>query len=94
MKKEFQKRSISSLVLISLIILIISQGSILLNLFILICFLISLYEWHRMRENNIYYIIGIIFLSLSFFSVYRLINYSVDYTYFLFILLICISTDL
>ena len=94
MKQEFLKRIISSFVLISIIIFFIIKGSIFLNLFILCCFLVSLYEWHMMKKNNIQYVIGIIFLLFSFYSVFRLTNFEVDYSYFVFILLICISTDI
>ena len=94
MRQEFLKRIISSFVLISIIIFFITKGSIFLNLFILCCFLVSLYEWHMMKKNNIQYIIGIIFLLFSFYSVFRLTNFEVDYSYFVFILLICISTDI
>ena len=94
MRQEFLKRIISSIVLILIIIFFINKGSIFLNLFILFCFLISLYEWHMMKKNNIHYISGIIFLFFSFYSVFRLTNFEVDYSYFLFILLICISTDI
>ena len=92
--KEFLKRLISSIILIILIIFVITKGTIFLNLFILICLLISLYEWYMMKINKIYYFIGVIFLFLSFFSVYRLTNYEVDYSHFIFILLICVSTDI
>ena len=94
MRQEFLKRIISSIILISIIIFFIIKGSIFLNLFIFFCFLISLYEWHMMKKNNIHYISGIIFLFFSFYSVFRLTNFEVDYSYFLFILLICISTDI
>tara|TARA_B100001248_G_C27190683_1_gene366595 strand:- start:70 stop:576 length:507 start_codon:yes stop_codon:yes gene_type:complete len=47
-----------------------------------------------MKENNIYYITGIIFLILSFYSVFRLTNFETDYFYFIFILIICVSTDI
>ena len=94
MRQEFLKRIFSSLVLISIIIFFIIKGTVFLNLFILFCFLISLYEWHMMKKNNIYYASGIIFLFLSFYSVFRLTNFEADYSYFLFILLICISTDI
>ena len=94
MRQEFLKRIVSSLVLISIIIFIVIKGTIYLNLFILFCFLISLYEWHKMKKNNIHYVIGIIFLFLSFYSVFQLTNYENDYSYFLFILIICISTDI
>ena len=92
--KEFLKRLISSIILISLILFVIAKGTIFLNLFILICLLVSLYEWRLMKINKNYYYIGVIFLFLSFFSVYRLTNYEVDYSHFIFILLICISTDI
>ena len=94
MRQEFLKRIISSLVLISVIIFFIVKGSIFLNLFILFCFLISLYEWYKMKKNNFHYFIGIIFLFLSFYSVFRLTNFESNYYYFLFILIICISTDI
>ena len=94
MRQEFLKRIFSSLVLISIIIFFIIKGTVFLNLFILFCFLISLYEWHMMKKNNIYYVSGIIFLFLSFYSVFRLTNFEANYSYFLFILLICISTDI
>ena len=94
MRHEFLKRFISSLILISIIIFLITKGSLFLNLFILLCFIISLYEWYMMRENNIYYITGIAFLILSFYSVFRLTNFETDYFYFIFILIICISTDI
>ena len=94
MRQEFLKRIFSSLVLISIIIFFIIKGTVFLNLFILFCFLISLYEWHMMKKNNIYYVSGIIFLFISFYSVFRLTNFEANYSYFLFILLICISTDI
>tara|TARA_B100000941_G_scaffold274598_1_gene235857 strand:+ start:636 stop:1136 length:501 start_codon:yes stop_codon:yes gene_type:complete len=47
-----------------------------------------------MKKDNIFYVSGIIFLLLSFYSVFRLTNYEVDNSYFLLILTICISTDI
>jgi len=47
-----------------------------------------------MSKKNNHYIPGIFFLLFSYFSIYYLRNYlNDDYLYFLFILLICISTD-
>ena len=47
-----------------------------------------------MKKNNIHYFLGIFFIILSFYSAYNLSNYEGNYTFFIFILLICISTDL
>ncbi len=94
MNQEFLKRFISSLILILIVVFVIIKGSIFLNLFIFICFFISLYEWYKMKKNNPYYFIGIVFLLLSFYSVYYLTNFKIDISFFLLIMVICISTDL
>ena len=94
MSQEFLKRFISSIILILVVVFIIIKGSIFLNLFVLFCFFISVYEWHKMKKNNLYYFIGIIFLFLSFYSVYYLINFKINNSFFLLIMIICISTDL
>ena len=45
MINELLKRFISSIVLIPVLVLLILEGKILFNLFILILFSISVYEW-------------------------------------------------
>jgi phosphatidate cytidylyltransferase len=95
MSKELLKRFLSSLFLIPLVTIIIIQGGIIFNLFILICFFLTVFEWRKMSRKYNHYIPGIFFLIFSYFSIYYLVNQiSDDYSYFLFILLICISTDL
>tara|TARA_Y100000389_G_scaffold38510_1_gene32880 strand:- start:1057 stop:1710 length:654 start_codon:yes stop_codon:yes gene_type:complete len=94
MNKELLNRFLSSLVLIPLIIFVIIQGGVIFNLFLLISFFLTVLEWHNMSKKNNHYIPGIFFLLFSYFSIYYLRNYlNDDYLYFLFILLICISTD-
>ena len=95
MKKELQKRIFSSLILIPIALFFIIKGSFLFNFFILICFLITSYEWHKMSQKKPYYLLGLLFLVLSFYSAYVIrtdTNSSLEY--FLIILLICISTDI
>ena len=94
MSKEFLKRILSSLVLMSIVIISITQGGIIFNLFVFLCFILTIFEWHNMAKKLNFYIPGIFFLLFSYFSIYYLINQTNDnYSYFLFILLICISTD-
>ena len=93
--KELQKRIFSSLILIPITLFFIIKGSFLFNFFILICFLITSYEWHKMSQKKPYYLLGFLFLVLSFYSVYVIRtdpNSRLDY--FIIILLICISTDI
>ena len=96
MTQEFQKRLVSSLILIPFCFFIIIKGSLLFNIFLLICFLITSYEWHMMSKKKFYYIFGYIFLIISFYSVYSLRNNENEISFFLFLFIIitCVSTDI
>ena len=95
MKSELLKRILSSILLISLIIYLIIEGSYLFTLFLIICFFLSLYEWQRMSKNIIYKYLGIIFLFISFYSVYQIrFSFANEYYPLFFILIICVSTDI
>ena len=96
MDKEFQKRVISSILLIPLSFFFIIKGSFFFAFFLTICFLVSSYEWHMMSKKKNYHIIGYIFLLISFLSAHQLRNVSGEESLliFLFVILICISTDI
>tara|TARA_B100001175_G_C19274094_1_gene525581 strand:- start:2 stop:661 length:660 start_codon:yes stop_codon:yes gene_type:complete len=96
MKKELTLRIISSIILIPLSLFLIIKGSIVFNFFIISCFFISSYEWHIISKNKSYHLPGFIFLLLSFLSVYALRNNFNESSliFFLFVILICISTDI
>ena len=94
MEKEFQKRILSSIILIPISIFFIFQGSIFFMFFLSILFLVTSYEWINMHKRK--YIInffGVIFLIFSFFSAYY-IRENEGFLFFLFVILICISTDI
>ncbi len=101
MVQEFQKRILSSVVLIPIAFFFIIKGSLFFTFFITIGLLITLYEWHMMSKKKTYYLIGIFFIIVSFYSVYLLRNYNAccDYlepglTFFLIVTLTCVFTDL
>ena len=94
MSDEFYKRVLSSIILFPVVISIIIYSSILLNLLIMICFCLVLYEWHMLSKTKKYYFLGIFFLILSFYTIYKFKDLNNNYINFLFILLICISTDI
>ena len=98
MKSEFQKRLISSILLIPTCFLLIIEGSILFNIFLFLCFLLTILEWNKMSKKKDYLkISGYIFLSLSFGSAYLLRNFfdeQISFILFLFVIVICISTDI
>ncbi|WP_075506660.1 phosphatidate cytidylyltransferase [Candidatus Pelagibacter communis] len=94
MKSEFLRRLFSSILLIPIIIFIIMKGSIYFNFFLIICFMLACFEWYKMSKKKLYQYIGILFLIFSFSSVFLLRNNLNDeYDFFLFVIFICISTD-
>ena len=95
MKKEILKRILSSIIVIPIALFFIIKGSYFFNFFILICFLVSSYEWHIMSKNKKYNLPGFIFIIFSFYTVYYTRNEMVgDYFYFITIVMICIFTDI
>ena len=95
MNKELRKRFLSSFILITILTIIVIEGGVIFNLFLVFCFFLTIFEWHNMSKNFIYHIPGIFFIILSYFSIYYLTNKLNDnYSYFLFVLLICVSTDI
>ena len=94
MSDELKKRIISSIILFPITIFFIYEGSILFNLFLIICFFLSAYEWHLMKKRNFINIFGHFFLIFSFFTIFKIRNdFAGEFFYLLFILTICISTD-
>jgi len=95
MNKELRQRFLSSLILITIVAIIVIEGGVFFNLFLVLCFFLTIFEWHNMSKKFIYHIPGIFFIIISYFSIYYITNKLNDnYSYFLFILLTCISTDL
>ena len=94
MNNELIKRILSSLILIPIVLIAIIKGSIYFNIFLITCFFVILFEWHKVSKKNIFYYLGIIFLMFSFYTTYILYYINESYINFLFILVICISTDI
>tara|TARA_B100001063_G_scaffold221508_1_gene227223 strand:+ start:90 stop:740 length:651 start_codon:yes stop_codon:yes gene_type:complete len=93
-KNEFIKRVFSTLILIPLVLFVIIKGSILFNLFISICFIITAYEWLQMSKLNNQKIFGLFFIIISFYSIFKIRNdFNQDYFHILLIAIICVSTD-
>ena len=92
MEKELQKRIISSLIITPLSLFFIIKGSAFFTLFIIILFLIACFEWFKMTKRYDLKIFGIIFLLLSFYSVYLVRDRGLFE--FLLIFIICIATDI
>ena len=95
MKSEFLKRFFSSIILTPIVLYLLILGSPLFDCFIVFCFTLAIYEWHKMTKNKLYYIFGIFYLLFSFFTILKIRN-DIDngLFYVLIILIICISTDI
>ena len=96
MNKEFKKRIISSVVLLPISLFVIIKGSFLFNLFLVLCFSLTIYEWYMMSKTKHYHLLGYIFLIFSFYSAFYLRNFLDEKSLMIFVitLIICISTDI
>ena len=92
MLKEFEKRLISSIILILMTLLVILEGKIIFYIFLSVGFLISLYEWLKMIKRADVKILGILFLFFSFYSAFYFRDQNLEG--FLLIIIICVSTDI
>ena len=52
MKKEFEKRIVSSFIIIPIALFFVIKGSIFFNFFLSIFFLATSYEWFKMTKKN------------------------------------------
>ena len=94
-KEETIKRTLSSIILIPIVLLFIIKGSFLFNFFIFICFLITTYEWLKLSKNNLLKFFGIIFIVISFYTIFNIRNeFDRDYYHLLLVVIICVSTDI
>ena len=94
MIKEFEKRLLSSVILIPIAIFFIVQGSLFFTFFLGILFLATSYEWFKMsKKNDLLKFLGITFLLFSFYATFK-IREENSFKYFLFIVTICIFTDI
>ena len=91
---DFFKRILSSTILLPLSIFFIIKGSIFFIFFLSLFFLATCFEWFRLIKKNIFLkLFGLIFIFFSFFSAY-LLRENQGLYFFLFILIVCIFTDI
>ena len=94
-KDEIIKRILSSIILLPTVLFFIIKGSFLFNFFIFICFLITTYEWLKLSKNNLLKFFGIIFIVISFYTIFNIRNeFDRDYFHLLLVVIICVSTDI
>ena len=94
MSKELTKRIISSIILIPLVLYIIYNESVLFNLFLLVCFSISIREWFNLTNILLIRLTGTFFLLISFYCFYYFKHNFDNLIYLYLVLVICIATDI
>ena len=93
-KSNFLKRLFTSLLILPLFIFIIIRGGSLFNLFLIVIFFLSFFEWTKINLNNfLSVVLGMFFLIFSFYSAF-LIRENIEYNLFLFLVLVSVSTDI
>ena len=92
MNQEIIKRILSSIVIVTIALFFIIKGSFFYIFFLSVFFFITSFEWYKMTKNKNYFLLGHIFLILSFLSAFLLRNIFLND--FILVILICISTDI
>jgi len=92
MNLEITKRILSSIIIVAIALFFVIKGSIFYMFFLSVLFFITSFEWLKMEKNKIYFLLGIVFLILSFLSAFIIRNNFIHD--FILIILICISTDI
>ena len=92
MNLEISKRILSSIIIVAIALFFVIKGSIFYMFFLSVLFFITSFEWLKMEKNKIYFLLGIVFLILSFLSAFIIRNNFIHD--FILIILICISTDI
>ena len=92
MNQEIIKRILSSIIIIAIAFFFIIKGSFFFIFFLSICFFITSFEWYKMAKNKNYFLLGLIFLILSFLSAFLLRNIFLND--FILLIIICVSTDI
>ena len=90
MDRELVKRILSSIIFLPIACYFLVAGSFFSIFFIIICFIAACYEWNKMNKNYPNKIFGFIFLLLSFYAFYYL---SFELILLIFVISICIATD-
>ena len=94
MKKEFEKRIYSSIIIIPLSLFFLIKGSVFFTFFLSILFLATSYEWVILcKKKMINKILGTIFLLFSFYSAYQIRDIE-GLNSFILVILICVFTDI
>ena len=92
-KKELQKRILSSIILLPISFFFIIQGSLTFIFFLSLIFLATSFEWFKMtKKKDLLRIFGLFFLFFSFYSAVYLRQY-IGLNFFIFLIIICIFTD-
>ena len=90
---ELQKRILSSIILIPIVIYFVFLGSFYFIFFLGIFFLITSFEWIKMNKKDLVKIIGILYLIYAFYTAY-IFREKYSFGVFILILIICIFTDI
>ena len=94
MMKELNKRILSSILIIPIVLFFIINGSIFFLFFIGLIYILTCYEWIKMSKNiELMRIFGIFFLLFSFTTVY-LIRENYNLNFFMIIIIVCVFTDI
>ena len=95
MKSEIIKRILSSIIMIPITLFFIIKGMLFFKFFMIVFFIVAVYEWNAMSQKKSYKIPGFLFLIISIFLtiIFRGETH-IELYIFLVTILTCVSTDI
>ena len=94
LKNNFIKRLVSSIVILPILFFIIYYGNIFFLSLLIIIAIISFYELKNISFNNLIFIFSLLIIALFLYSSWELRNMQNGFYLTLFVLFICIFTDI
>ena len=94
LKNNFIKRLVSSIVILPILFFIIYYGNIFFLSLLIIIAIISFYELKNISFNNLIFIFSLLIIILFLYSSWELRNMQNGFYLTLFVLFICIFTDI
>ena len=91
MNKELFRRILSSIIILPIVFYCLLAGSFFLIFLIILCLIVAFREWNAMNKNKFNKIFGFIYLLFAFYTFYHL---STELFLLIYVILICISTDI
>ena len=87
------KKSLSSIILITMVGIITNLRNEYFLVFLIFIYFVSSYEWIKLSKNKFILLLGLLFLAFSTYSVFEIKSINNNNNLFYFLLIVCVGSD-